>query len=132
MNAYFFERLCRRNDAELAVWAVDPRSGELSLDDLRGLLDERVKVVCMTHSSNIIGSVNPVEEGGGLCRGHGGRVLIDGVSYAPHQWPDLPALQPDAYCFSADKTYATHLGVMYKAPGFAETLEPQCHYFNRG
>ncbi|MDD9858183.1 MAG: hypothetical protein OXU96_09080 [Gammaproteobacteria bacterium] len=56
-------------------------------------------------------------------------MLIDGVSYAPHQWPDLPALQPDAYCFSADKTYATHLGVMYKAPGFAETLEPQCHYF---
>ncbi len=131
-NIGAWERLCRRGGGELVVWPVDPQSGELSLDVFRRLLDSSVKVVCMTHSSNIIGSVNPVEEVIALCRQHGARVVLDGVSFAPHQWPDLAAIRPDAYCFSAYKTYATHLGVMYTAPKFAETLDPQCHYFNRG
>ena len=130
-NIGAWERLCRRGGGELVVWPVDPQSGELSLDVFRRLLDSSVKVVCMTHSSNIIGSVNPVEEVIALCRQHGARVVLDGVSFAPHQWPDLAAIRPDAYCFSAYKTYATHLGVMYTAPEFAETLDPQCHYFNR-
>ena len=130
-NIGAWERLCRRGGGELVVWPVDPQSGELSLDVFRRLLDSSVKVVCMTHSSNIIGSVNPVEEVAALCRQHGARVVLDGVSFAPHQWPDLAAIRPDAYCFSAYKTYATHLGVMYTAPDFAETLDPQCHYFNR-
>ncbi len=130
-NIGAWRRLCQRTGAELAVWEVDPRTGELSLRALQRLLDSRVKVLCMTHSSNIVGSVNPVEEVIDLCRKIGARVIIDGVSYAPHQWPDLPALRPDAYCFSTYKTYATHLGVLYTAPEFAGMLDPQCHYFNR-
>lgn len=130
-NIGAWERLCRRNGAEFVLWPVEPRTGELSPDGLRQLLDARVKLVCMTHSSNIIGSLNPVEEVVNLCRKHGARVVIDGVSCAPHQWPDVAALEPDAYCFSTYKTYATHLGVLYTAPGFAAMLDPQCHYFNR-
>lgn len=131
-NIGAWRRLCARSGAEFVCWPVDPQSGELSLDDLRGLLDERAAIVCMTHSSNIIGTLNPVAEVIALCRAHGSRVVIDGVSAAPHQWPDLPALRPDAYCFSAYKTYATHLGVMVVAADFAAALQPQCHDFNRG
>jgi len=131
-NIGAWERLCRRSEAQFVTWAVHPQTGELSLDDLRELLDERTALVCVTHSSNIIGTLNPVEEVIALCRACGSRVVIDGVSAAPHQWPNLPALQPDAYCFSTYKTYATHLGVLYVAPDFAAALEPQCHYFNRG
>jgi len=130
-NIGAWERLCRRAGAEFVLWEVDKRSGELSLRRLRELLDARVRIVCVTHSSNIVGSINPVAEVIALSRKHGARVVIDGVSYAPHQWPDLRALQPDAYCFSTYKTYATHLGVLYTAPDFAESLDPQCHYFNR-
>ena len=130
-NIGAWERLCRRTGAELVTWAVDRPSGELLLEELQRVLDARVKIVCMTHSSNIIGSVNPVEEVIGLCRRNGTRVILDGVSFTPHQWPDLPAIRPDAYCFSTYKTYATHLGVMYTAPDFAGMLDPQCHYFNR-
>lgn len=131
-NIGAWERLCQRTGAELCLWEVDPKHGELSLHTFQQLLDSRVKIVCMTHSSNIVGMINPVEEVIDLCHKNGTRVILDGVSYAPHHWPNLAAIQPDAYCFSTYKTYATHLGVMYVAPQFAEMLDPQCHYFNRG
>ena len=131
-NIGAWERLCRRSGGELVMWPVDPQSGELHLDALRPLLDSQVKILCMTHSSNIIGTINPVEEVISLARKNGTRVILDGVSFAPHQWPDINTLQPDAYAFSTYKTYATHLGVLYTAPEFAAMLDPQCHYFNIG
>jgi len=130
-NIGAWERLCRRNGAELRTWMVD-EDGELRLERLEPLLDGRVGILCMTHSSNVVGTVNPVEDVIRLARPLGIRVVVDGVSFAPHSWPDIPLLAPDAYCFSTYKTHATHLGIMYVAPGFAETLDPQCHYFNAG
>ena len=131
-NIGAWERLCRRNGAEFVQWAVHPSSGELPPEALPRLLDGKVKLLCMTHSSNILGTLNPVAEAVGLCRERGVRIVVDGVSCAPHQWPDLSRLRPDAYCFSTYKTYATHLGVMYTAPDFAAAIDPQCHYFNIG
>jgi selenocysteine lyase/cysteine desulfurase len=130
-NIGAWQRLCERNNATLKVWPVDPQSGELSLEQFQQLLTPATALVCMTHSSNIIGTINPVEEVISQCRAQGTRVIIDGVSYAPHQWPDNPALQPDAYCFSTYKTYATHLGVMYTSAEFNALLDPQCHFFNK-
>ena len=129
-NIGAWERLCKRTGSSLRLWEVDEHSGELDLAVLKEMLNPSVKIVCMTHSSNIVGSINPVEEVVELCRHNGSRILIDGVSYVPHKWPDLSIFQPDVYCFSSYKTYATHLGVMYVAPDFAEELDPQCHYFN--
>ena len=129
-NIGAWERLCKRNGATLKVWMVDAKTGELQLDQFEELLDDSVSVVCMTHSSNIVGSVNPVEAVIDRCRSQSTRVVVDGVSFAPHKWPDIPTLKPDAYCFSSYKTYATHLGVMYVTPDWADELDPQCHYFN--
>lgn len=128
-NIGAWERLCQRREATLLTWPIDSQ-GELRIEDLEPLIDDSVKVICMTHSSNIVGTINPVERIIEIARQNGIRVILDGVSFAPHQWPDLPRLKPDAYCFSTYKTYATHLGVMYVAPEFAEQLDPQCHYFN--
>ena len=129
-NIGAWERLCARVGAKLLQWNVHPQSGELELESLRELLNPRVKICAVTHSSNIIGSVNPIGEVIKLCREIGARVIVDGVSYAPHRLPQITELQPDAYAFSTYKTYATHLGVLYTAPDFAAELDPQCHYFN--
>jgi len=129
-NIGAWARLCQRQHAKLIIWPVNSNSGELELADLQPLIEDTTKLVCITHSSNIIGTVNPVGEVISLCRPLGIRVVVDGVSYAPHHWPDIPSLKPDAYCFSSYKTYATHLGIMYIAPDFSEVLDPQCHYFN--
>jgi len=130
-NIGAWERLCQRTGASLCIWEADARSGELDVSVLAAMLNPAVKIVCMTHSSNILGSINPIEEVIELCRSNGSRILMDGVSYVPHQWPNLSIFQPDAYFFSTYKTWATHLGVMYLARDFAKELEPQCHYFNR-
>jgi len=131
-NIGTWERLCQRIGATLKIWQIDTQTAELDLDAFKSLLTDRTAIVCMTHSSNIVGTINPVEEVIALCKANGTRIAIDGVSYAPHQWPDIPTLQPDAYCFSTYKTYATHLGVMYTSADFRATLKPQCHYFNHG
>ncbi|MEM7257169.1 MAG: aminotransferase class V-fold PLP-dependent enzyme [Pseudomonadota bacterium] len=131
-NIGAWERLCQRTGAKLVTWSINPDTCELELDAFKALLNSNTAIVCMTHSSNIVGTLNPVSEVIELARANGTRVVVDGVSYAPHQWPDIPTLQPDAYGFSTYKTYATHLGVMYVADDFLQQLDPQCHYFNRG
>ena len=129
-NIGAWERLCARQGAQLKIWQVDAQSGELNIDDFERLLTKKSAIACITHSSNIVGTVNPVEEIVQLCRDSETHIAIDGVSYAPHRWPDIPRLKPDVYCFSTYKTYATHLGVMYCNADFADKLYPQCHHFN--
>lgn len=131
-NIGAWERLCQRTGATLRIWPVNADTAELDLETFESLLKPNTAIVCMTHSSNIVGTINPVEQVIALCRKNGTRVVVDGVSFAPHQWPDIPALAPDAYCFSTYKTYATHMGVMYTSEDFRSVLNPQCHYFNRG
>jgi selenocysteine lyase/cysteine desulfurase len=57
---------------------------------------------------------------------------VDGVSYAPHGLPDIPALGADIYLFSAYKTYGPHQGIMVVRRALAEALPNQGHFFNAG
>lgn len=127
-----WERVCRLTGATLRLWRVDPETGELPLANLEPLLNDRTAILCLTHSSNIIGTVNPIAEVAAMARPYGVRIVVDGVSFAPHEWPDLDELPADAYVFSTYKTYATHLSAMVVRPDFLEELEPQCHFFNVG
>ena len=127
-----WERIAQRTGAVLRFWPIHPETGELELAALEKCLNAKTKIVSVTHSSNIIGTVNPIRE---IVRaGHrvGAKVVIDGVSYAPHAWPDVLSTGADAYGFSTYKTFATHLGVLYVAPDFMAQLAPQCHYYKVG
>jgi len=129
-NIGAWERVAKQTGATLHFWRVNAKDGELELAQFEKLLNKQTKIVCVTHSSNIIGTVNPIQEITRLGHSFGAKVVIDGVSYAPHHWPDLSSLEADAYCFSTYKTYGTHLGIMYIAPDFMDQLAPQCHFFN--
>ena len=113
-------------------WQIDPDTGHLSLDALRPLLDERVKLVCFPHCSNVVAEINPVAEIVALCHAVGAVTCVDGVSYAPHGFPDVGALGTDIYLFSAYKTYGPHQGVMVLRRALGEALPNQGHYFNGG
>lgn len=130
-NIGAWERLCQRTGAKLVTWPINADTCELEFSMFEQLLNANTAIVCMTHSSNIVGSINPVDQVIERCRANNTRVIVDGVSFAPHQWPDIPRLKPDAYGFSSYKTYATHMGIMYVADDFLQQLDPQCHYFNR-
>lgn len=125
-----WERIARRTGATLRVWPVNPETGELDIAGLERLLTGKTRLACVTHVSNIVGTLNPVADIARMVHGAGGRLIVDAVSCAPHRWPRIRETGADAYCFSTYKTFAVHLGVMRVEPAFLQELEPQCHYFN--
>ncbi|WP_306150984.1 aminotransferase class V-fold PLP-dependent enzyme [Roseovarius sp. MMSF_3281] len=117
---------------EVREWRIDPDSGLLRLEDLENLLDERVRLVCFPHCSNVVGAINPVVEITAAAHAAGAFVCVDGVSYAPHGLPDVGGMGPDIYLFSAYKTYGPHQGIMVIRRELGELLPNQAHYFNAG
>ncbi|WP_422366902.1 aminotransferase class V-fold PLP-dependent enzyme [Pelagibius sp.] len=113
-------------------WQVDPESGQLDPADLDDLLSEKTRLVAFPHCSNIVGHVNPVAEIAAKAHAAGAVVVVDGVSYAPHGFPDIQALDADIYLFSLYKTYGPHQGLMTVKRALAEHLENQGHFFNAG
>ena len=111
-------------------WTMDPQSGHLDPAALWDLIDEKVKLVCFPHCSNVVGEVNPVPEICAKLRAEGIYSCVDGVSYAPHGLPDVAAIGADIYLFSAYKTYGPHQGLMVIRRALGEYLPNQAHYFN--
>lgn len=123
-------RRLERVGAVVKEWRVDPVTGLLDLDGLRALLTERTRLVAVTHASNLAATVNPVREIADLVHAVGGKLVVDGVSYAPHAAIDAPALGCDVYLYSAYKTYGPHLGLMYVRD--LDAIPNQGHFFNEG
>ncbi|MCZ8152109.1 MAG: aminotransferase class V-fold PLP-dependent enzyme [Rhodobacteraceae bacterium] len=116
---------------EVREWKLDPETGSLSLAALSALLsDGKVRLVCFPHCSNVVAEINDVTAICDLARAAGARTVVDGVSYAPHGFPDIPALGCDVYLFSAYKTYGPHQGIMVIREGFGMDLPGQAHFFN--
>ncbi len=128
-NSGPWRRLAERG-VEIREWKLDPETGHLPLDGLRALLDDRVKLVCFPHCSNIVAEINPVAEIAALAHEAGAVICVDGVSYAPHGFPDVEELGADIYLFSAYKTYGPHQGVMVIRRALGEKLPNQAHFFN--
>ncbi|MEL7014263.1 MAG: aminotransferase class V-fold PLP-dependent enzyme [Pseudomonadota bacterium] len=115
---------------EIREWKIDPNTGLLALDDLHALLDDRVRLVCFPHCSNIVGAINPVKDVVAAVHSAGAYACVDGVSYAPHGFPNVAELGTDIYFFSTYKTYGPHQGIMVVRRGLAELLPNQGHWFN--
>ncbi len=111
-------------------WQIDPETGELHLDDLANLLAQDVALVCFPHCSNVVGAINDVAAICALAKAAGARSVVDGVSYAPHGFPDVDALGCDVYLFSAYKTYGPHQGIMVIRENWGFELPNQGHHFN--
>jgi len=128
-NSGPWRRLAERG-FEVREWQIDPVSGRLDLDDLDNLLNDKVRLVCFPHCSNVVGEINPVIEITARAHAAGAFVCVDGVSYAPHGFVDVGRLGPDIYLFSAYKTYGPHQGVMVTRRGLGQMLPNQGHHFN--
>ncbi len=116
---------------EVREWKIDPVTGHLDPAGLAALLqDGKVRLVAFPHCSNVVAEINDVAAIAAMAREAGARTVVDGVSYAPHGFPDVAALGCDVYLFSAYKTYGPHQGIMVIRRAFGEDLPAQCHYFN--
>ena len=113
-------------------WCIDPDSGELDPEALEDLVGPRTRLVAFPHCSNVVAHVNPVRAIVDQVKSRAPEaiVLVDGVSAAPHGWPDVRALGADIYLFSLYKTWGPHLGVMTLRRDLVERLANQGHFFN--
>jgi cysteine desulfurase family protein (TIGR01976 family) len=111
------------------VWEIDPDTLTPSLDDLGRLMGPRTKLVCVTHASNLLGSINPIRACADFVHERGALICVDGVAYAPHRAIDVEALGVDYYVFSFYKTYGPHYAVMYGRHELLLELDGLYHYF---
>jgi len=130
-NSGPWRRLAERG-IEVREWKINVETGHLDPEDLDDLLDEKVRLVCFPHCSNVVGEINPVTEITARAHAAGAFVCVDGVSYAPHGIANVGKLGPDIYLFSAYKTYGPHQGIMVMRRALGEALPNQGHYFNEG
>ena len=119
-----WQLLCKRKNALLRVLDIR-ENGTLAVEQLENLLSERTKIVAITHISNVLGLVNPVQEIVSLCHGKGIPVLVDGAQGIVHERVDVQALDCDFYVFSGHKLYAaTGTGVLYGKRRWLEAMPP--------
>ena len=123
-NIVPWQMMCRRKGAVLKVLPVDD-SGHLMVEKLDELLNERTRILAVTHISNVLGLINPVKEIIEKCHSKGVPVLVDGAQGAVHCKVDVRDMDCDFYVFSGHKLYAaTGTGVLYGKKKWLDAMPP--------
>ena len=115
--------------AEIKEWQINKSTAELEIKEFEKLLSNKTKIVAVTHCSNIVGTINNLKLISEIAHQKGAYVIGDGVSYAPHGFPDVKELDIDFYAFSLYKTYGPHLALLYGKEEILNNLPNQNHEF---
>ena len=118
--------------AIIKEWKINPETAELEIEQLEQLLTDKTKILAVTHCSNIVGTVNNLKLISDIAHKKNAIVIGDGVSYAPHGFPDVKELGVDFYTFSLYKTYGPHLALLYGKEKILKNLPNQNHQFLEG
>jgi len=123
-NIVPWQLLRERRGVVLRVLPITP-AGELDLDALPGLFSARTRLLAVTHVSNALGTINPIEDIIEVAREHEVPVLLDGAQAVPHLRVDVQALDCDFYAFSGHKLFGpTGIGVLYGREKLLESMPP--------
>jgi cysteine desulfurase/selenocysteine lyase len=115
---------CAERGARLRVIPMND-CGELLLDDYAELLNDRTKIVAITHMSNVLGTINPIKEMIAMAHAKDAVVLVDGAQSVPHMPVDVQDLDADFYALSGHKAYGpTGIGVLYGKEALLNALPP--------
>lgn len=123
-NIVPWQMMCERKGAHLKVMPMND-DGELLLHEYEALINEKTRIVCCTHVSNVLGTINPVKEVVRIAHEHGVPVLIDGAQSTPHMKVDMLDIDCDFFAFSGHKVYGpTGIGVLYGKERWLDKLPP--------
>lgn len=112
-NLVPWQVLCAERGATLRIAPVDD-GGRIDLAALAGLLDDRVKLVAVSHLSNVVGTIAPIARIASLAHAVGAILVVDGAQAVAHLDVDVAALGCDFYAFSGHKLFApTGTGVLW-------------------
>ena len=123
-NIVPWKMCCEDSGATLKVIPILD-DGDLDMEAFENLLSEKTKLVAITHISNALGTINPIEEIITATHKVGAKILIDGAQATPHTSVNVQGLDVDYYCFSAHKMYGpTGVGVLYGKEALLDELPP--------
>lgn len=123
-NIVPWQMVCKRKGCTLKVIPINEK-GELIMEAFDELLSDRTKLVAVTHISNTLGTINPVEEIIKKAHAKGAYVLLDGAQSIQHMKVDMQALDCDFYAFSGHKVFGpTGVGVLYGKKSILDQLPP--------
>jgi cysteine desulfurase family protein (TIGR01976 family) len=122
-------RWLERFGVKIREWKINRDSLEIDLDALDALMNERTRLVAVTHVSNILGTINPIAEITRRVHAAGAKIVVDAVAYAPHRAVDVTGWDVDYYVFSFYKTYGPHFAVMYGKYEHLLELDTLYHFF---
>ena len=119
-----WQMMAQRKRAFIKVLPVD-ENGRLEVEKLPSLITEKTRIVCVTHISNVLGLVNPIEKVVEICREKSCPVLVDGAQGIVHEKVDVSRLGCDFYVFSGHKLYGpSGTGVLYARKPWLDNLPP--------
>lgn len=99
--------------------------GTISLDDVKNTVNDKTKIVAVTHVSNVLGTINPIKEITAIAHQHSAVMVVDGAQGAPHVKVDVQDIDCDFYAFSGHKMCGpTGIGVLYGKQELLENMEP--------
>lgn len=99
--------------------------GEIDMDAYKALFTDRTRLVCVTHVSNVLGTINPVKEMTEIAHGHGAYILVDAAQSAPHIKIDVQEINCDFLAFSGHKMYGpTGIGILYGKESLLDAMPP--------
>ena len=123
-NLVPWQKVAKERDATLRFLPF-AEDGTLILEDVDTIVNARTKLVSIVHTSNSLGTINPVKELAAKARAVGAAVLVDGAQSVPHQPVDVNDLDCDFLAFSGHKMLGpTGIGVLYAKRDVLEEMEP--------
>ncbi|WP_176488561.1 cysteine desulfurase SufS [Candidatus Regiella insecticola] len=127
-NIVPWQLLAKERGIIIKVWHLIKDSGELDINQLANLIDERTRLLAITHISNVLGAINPISDIVTKARALAKKelvVLVDGAQAIMHQPVDVQALDCDFYLFSGHKLYGpTGIGILYGKSELLKKMPP--------
>ena len=123
-NIVPWQQVAERTGAVIKVIPLN-ETGELDMAAYQALFSEKTVFVSVTHTSNVLGTVNPVKEMAKIAHQHNVPILLDGAQSIVHEAIDVQDLACDFFVFSAHKLYGpTGVGVLYGKANLLECMPP--------
>ncbi len=123
-NIVPWQLLCEEKRAVLRVAPIDDR-GQIVMEEFERLLGSRTRIVAVSHISNALGTINPIDRITKLAHGWGVPVLVDGAQAVPRVPVDVQALDADFYAYSGHKAYGpSGAGALYGRRELLEEMPP--------
>ncbi|MGI9524436.1 MAG: cysteine desulfurase [Hyphomicrobiaceae bacterium] len=115
----------RQRKGAIIKWAPVSDTGEFLIDEFERLITPRTKMIALTHMSNVLGTVVPLEDVVRIARGHAVPVFVDGAQSAVHMAVDVQELDVDYFTFTGHKVYGpSGIGVLYGKKDLLSQLSP--------